>query len=260
MDETRPVIDVRGLTKRLGDSQYAVQDLTLSMRGGEIYCLLGGTGAGKSTTMRMLLGLIAPTAGHAQLAGYEPWVAPLEVRRRTTFITGRGALCGAMTARQNLRFLVQTADTSRRWQEADGRNALRTMGVPERDFERRVKDLPRHIVMALWLAVGWLRATPILLLEEPTAGLDPRAGARIQRHLWRFRERGQAVFVTTTDILFASQIADRIGILKQGRLVAERTRADVLSLSLTELYFDYVGQPPRRTSLEHPHAPRRLGG
>ena len=258
MSHASPVIEVRGLTKHFAATP-AVQDLTLSVHGGEVYCLLGGAGAGKTTTVKMLLGLIPPSAGHAILAGHDPAVSPRLARAQTTFITGGATLSGAMTARQNLRFLVQTANPTHRWQEREGLNALRTMGLPERVFERRVQDLSRDLVLALWLAVGWLRHTPVLLLDHPTADLDQRAVARLQVRLARFRDRGQAVLLATADILFASQIADRIGIIKQGRTVAERTRADVLSLSLTELYIDYIGRPPQRASLEHPSAPRRLG-
>ena len=258
MPDAPPLIDVCGLTKQL-NAVPVVEDLTLSVRGGEVYCLLGGAGAGKTTTVKMLLGLIPPSAGHATIAGCDVATAPLQARAQTTFIAGSGTLSAAMTARQNLRFLVQTANPTRPWQESDGLNAMRTMGLPERVFERRVKDLPRDLVLALWLAAGWLRATPVLLLDDPTAGLDPRAVARLQGRLARFRDRGQAVFIATADILFASQMADRIGLIKQGRQVAERTRADVLSLSLTELYVDYIGRPPSRASLEHPKAPRRLG-
>jgi ABC-2 type transport system ATP-binding protein len=253
-----PLIDVRGLTKQFGVAACAVQDLSLTTRAGEVYCLLGGTGAGKTTTIKMLLGLLPPSAGQATVAGVDVTADPLGARAQTTFLTGRGTLSGAMTTLQNLRFLVRIARPGP-WRETDGRNALRTMGVPDRAFDERVKNLPRDLVMALWLAVAWLRATPVLLLDEPTTGLDAKAATRLQTRLARFRDRGQAVFIATADILFAGQIADRIGILKQGRMAAERTRAEVLSLSLTELYVDYVGRPPHRVSLEHPAAPRRLG-
>jgi ABC-2 type transport system ATP-binding protein len=257
IDAALASVDVRAVTKCFGP-RVALDDLTLCASGGEIYCLLGGTGAGKTVTLRILLGLIAPTSGHVLVAGHDVAAAAFEARQQATFVAGTGMLLTAMTVRQNLRFFVRLPRAERRWNEQEGLNALRIMGVPERVFDARVKDLPRNIIVALWLAIAWLRASPVVLLDEPTIGLDTRAVAQLQTHLLRFRERGQAVLIATADVLFASQVADRIGVLKRGRKVAERTRTEVLGLSLTELYVDYIGRPPTRASLEHPTAPRRL--
>jgi ABC-type hemin transport system ATPase subunit len=88
--------------------------------------------------------------------------------------------------------------------------------------------------------------------------LDPISTARLQRLLGRFRASGCALLVATADLFLASQLADRLGILTRGRKTAERTRAQVLSSSLTELYIDYLGQAPDRSSLDHPLAPARM--
>jgi ABC-2 type transport system ATP-binding protein len=106
------------------------------------------------------------------------------------------------------------------------------------------------MVMNLWLAIAWLRGGPVLLLSEPTHGLDAQATARLHTQILGFRDRRVAVIVLTADVLFASQVADRLAILKRGVKVSERTRAEVLSLSLTELYIDFVGQPPSRSNLD----------
>jgi ABC-2 type transport system ATP-binding protein len=245
---TRPpaLLEAIALTQQFGASARAVDDLTFSVGAGEVYCLLGGTGAGKTTAMRMLLGLLAPTAGTVRWMGCQVSPGSLEIRRGCTFITGAGTLCGTMTAIQNLEFFAALGHPACRWTKADRLNALRRMGIPERAFDARVRALPRELVVALWLAVAWLRETPLLLMDEPTLGIDTPATGRLQQHLLAFRERGQVVVVATADVMLASQVADRIAFLKRGRTSVERTRAEILSLSLAELYLDYVGRPQGR--------------
>jgi ABC-2 type transport system ATP-binding protein len=254
----RPAVEVRQVQVHAGPNRQALHDLTFSVAPGEVYCVLGGSGAGKSTLLRVLLGLV-PYSGQVLITEHEVSADPIRARQEAALVTSQGTLSGAMTARQNLELFVRLAAPAAPWRAEDGLNALRIMGLPERAFDRRVRELPRALMTSLWLAIAWLRQSPVLLLDEPTAGLDPTASSRIQQCVDRFRARGQAIVLATTDVLLASQLADRLAVLKQGRMVAERARADVLSLSLTELYLDYVGRPPRRASLEHPTAPRRLG-
>jgi ABC-2 type transport system ATP-binding protein len=247
-------IEVRAVTCRSGHKTF-LESVSLASRSAEIYCLLGGNGAGKTTLAKVLLGLVRPDAGEAYVGGHHSIRDALGVRRVTTFVTGEGTLLEAMTARQNLRFFVGLARGGRDWNDVRAVNAMRLMGVPEQAFDRRVKSLPRDLVVALWLAIAWLRESPVLLLDEPTIGLDSRAVARLQARLLRFRAQGRTILVATADVLFASQIADRLGILKAGQKVTEHTRAEVLTLSLTDLYAEYVGRPPQRLSLDHPEIP-----
>jgi ABC-2 type transport system ATP-binding protein len=254
VDGSPSSIDVRAVTCRVG-KRVLLQSITMACGSAEIYCLLGGNGAGKTTLAKVLLGLVRPTTGDAYVGGYHSGRDNVDARRITTFLTGEGTLLESMTARQNLRFFVNLGQGGGRWNAARGVNAMRLMGMPENSFDARVKHLPRDLVLALWLAIAWLRDSTVLLLDEPTTGLDPRGVDRLQTRLLRFRARGRAILVTTADVLFASQVADRLGILKAGHKVTEHTRAEVLNLSLTELYAEYVGRPPQRLSLDHPEIP-----
>ena len=233
----------------------SITDVSFSVSAGEVYCVLGGRGAGKSVLSRLLLGLLNADAGAVSVAGYEVAADPVGARRQIGVVDGRSALFDAMTVTQNAEILTRLGRPLVPWTSRDGRDSLRLMGVPERVFNQRVKQLPRDLVMSLWLAVAWSRKVPVLLLGDPTAGLDARAAARLQAQMAAFRDRRVAIVILTADLLFASQIADRIGILKRGRKVTEHTRAEVLSLSLTELYVDFVGQPPSRASLDALRAP-----
>ncbi len=251
-DQAAVLLSASGLTKRFSTNETAVDDVHLSVRGGEIYCLLGGRGSGKTAIVRMLLGLLRPSAGAITIAGDDVLADPLRARQQITLIAGSVAWSGAMTARHALEFFVGLCGSPSRATEIACRNAMRAVGIPERDFDRRVAGFPRALVVKLWLAVAALRDTPVVILDEPTMDLDTVAIADLQTQLQQLRTLGKAVFVTTADVLFASQVADRIGVLKRGRLAAERTRAEVLSLSLTQLYLDYVGRPPARLGFEPP--------
>lgn len=246
-----------GLTKRYGRAPAAVEDISFLVSPGEVYCLLGGTGAGKTSILRMLLGLHFPTAGVATVAGFDPTREGIAVRSATTFVTSSATLSRSMSPLHSLETFVGLGSRGP-FDRSRFINALRLMGVPERCFTTNASRLPKDVLLSVWLAVGWLRATPVLMLDEPTVAIDTAAIARLQTQLDRFRNRGQAILIGTADVLFASQVADRIGIVKRGRKTAEYTRGDVVSRSLTDLYAEYVGRPPRRQSLEHPSLPARL--
>jgi ABC-2 type transport system ATP-binding protein len=250
-------IELRRVTRQF-KSATGLEDVSFSVRPGETYCLLGSAGAGKTTVVNLLLGLDAPTSGQVWVSGERVAAGNPHCRREVTFVSGDCTLCPAMTAMQNVKLFATVGNPRIRWSEKGGRDALRTMGVADRLFDTRLARLAPENVTQVWLAVAWLRSSRILILDEPTLFLDPYSAARLQRHLARFREAGCALLVATADLLFASQLADRLGILTRGRKTAERTRAEVLSSSLTELYVDYLGQAPDRASLDHPTASTRM--
>ena len=256
---TQPArVDVRRVTKFRDASHVGVTAITFRIDPGEVYGLLGGAGAGKSILVRILFGLAVADEGEVTINGWNVRTDPLLCRRAMTLITGDGTLFGAMTVQQNLAFVTRVASPAKRSTRTDRRTVLRLMGMPDRLLDTRVKFLPRELVVTLWLAVAWLRETPVLVLDAPERGLDTKAVARLQTTLDMFRARGTAVLLATADLLFASQAADRLGIVKQGRLVAEYTRGELLSRSLTELYADYVGRVSSRASLDHLRLPRQL--
>lgn len=239
----RTLIDAVDLTKRFGD-RPAVDRLSFEVRSGELYCLLGPEGSGKTTAVNLLMGFTSASEGRALVCGVDPRVHPIEARRQIAFISMHSALYGAISPRRNIEFFTRLA-LNRPVTRGAAYDAMRQFGIPERSFEKKVSTLPQELRLSLWLAIASLRQTPVIILDEPTFGLDSRASADLQEHLAEFRRQGKAVLLATTDVLLASQIADRIGMLKQGRKVAERTHSQMLGLSLNELHFDYVGRPPR---------------
>jgi ABC-2 type transport system ATP-binding protein len=241
------------LSKRFGLDRLALDQLNIQVRPGELYCLLGAHGSGKTTAVNLFLDFYRPTSGRALVDGFEVARFPIDAKRRISFIGGASALYPGMTARQNIEFFTRVAGT-RIESRARTYDVLRQFGVPERLFERKVADVPPEIRLLIWLSIASLRETPVLLLDEPTAGLDSRATADLQDHLLDFKRQQKAILLATSDVLLATQVSDRIGILKHGHMVVERTRSQMLGQSLTELYFDYVGRPPRNGAPAHGQA------
>ena len=236
------LIEAIDLSKRFAGDRLALDGLSLQVQAGELYCLLGAQGSGKTTAIGLFLAFWRPTSGQAIVAGVDPANRPVEATRHVSYIRVQASLYDTMTPRQNIEFFTRLG-MDEPAPRAAVYDAMRQYGVPERSFDRKVASLPRELRLSLWLAIASLKQTPIIILDEPTSGLDSRASADLQEHLLDFKHQGKAILLATTDVFLASQVSDRIGILKQGRKVAERTRSQMLGLSLSELYFDYVGRP-----------------
>jgi ABC-2 type transport system ATP-binding protein len=233
-------------TSRQQGDLLVLDVVSLAVARGEIYCLLGAAGAGKTAVLHAFLGLLPPTVGRMLVAGINPAKDPIGARRHITYI-GRGAsLYEGLTARQNLEFFVRLNGGGRGLTRGDYYNAMRRVGIPERAFERSARDLGRTIPLLIWLAIGLMKKTSVLLIDEPTVGLDLYATADIQETLVEFRKQGQALLIATSDVLFAGHIATRIGILKEGRKTVEFTPQELMQRPLHDLYLEYMGRSPVR--------------
>ena len=208
-----PAIVCQGLTKDYG-AKRALDGVDLQLRTGEIFGYLGSNGAGKTTTIRCLLGLIRPTAGSASVLGLDVRDDSLEVRRRTGYLPGDLRLYPRLTARQLLDYL----------------GALRGGVRPA-----RVEELARRLECDLSLRcgamshgnrqkVGVIQALmhdpAVLILDEPTATLDPLMQRIVHDLIREARDRGATIFVSSHDLPEVARLCDRAGILRQGRLVA----------------------------------------
>jgi ABC-2 type transport system ATP-binding protein len=230
------------LTKRQKGDTLALDALTLTVHAGEIYCLLGAAGAGKTLVLHTFLGLVAPSAGRVLVAGTDPSRDPVAARRQITYIARGASLYGSLTARQNIEFFTRVDGHEPKRRKHEYYNAMRRIGIPERSFERPARELGHSVALSLWLAIGLLRNTSILLIDEPTVGLDLYASAELQDTLIEFRQHGKALLVATADVLFAGRIADRVGIMREGRKTVDLSREALVNRSLSELYLEYMGR------------------
>ena len=233
------MIEAIGLTKRYEDGTLALDGLTLKVNPGEIYCLLGENGAGKTTTINLFLNFIEPTAGRALINGIDVTRDPLEAKKYVAYLPENVMLYGNFTARQNLDFFAKLGGR-RDLRREDYYRVMREIGLPEKAFEQKVKEFSKGMRQKLGLAICMIKRAPAMLLDEPPAGLDPASAAELLRLLRRLREEGRAILMSTHDIFRTKEIADRVGILKQGRLVVELTARELAHENLERLYLEYV--------------------
>ncbi|MCC4234545.1 ATP-binding cassette domain-containing protein [Sphingobium soli] len=200
-------------------SQPVLRGLTLHVEPGEIYALLGGNGAGKSTTMSTLLGFTRPDSGTVLVAGHDPAAEPDRAREQIAYVPENVALYEHLNARENAAYLLALAGLQPGMQDIEG--AFEATGLQREAWDKRLSGFSKGMRQKVAIAIALLREVPVLLLDEPSSGLDPRATADFNRLVHDVARRGAAVLMVTHDLLSAADIADRIGFLDAGRIVDE---------------------------------------
>ena len=233
------MIEAIDLTKRYENGLLALDVLNLRVKAGEIYCLLGANGAGKTTAINIFLNFIEPTSGRAYIMGVDVARNPIEAKRYVSYVSENIMLYANLTARQNLDFFARLGGR-RGLKKSDYNMILREVGLEERAFEQRMKDLSKGMRQKVAIAIAITRDTPVIMLDEPTSGLDPKAGAEFIELMEELRLRGKAVLISTHDVFHAKEIADRVGIMKEGRNVMECTSEELELEDLEDLYLDYM--------------------
>jgi ABC-2 type transport system ATP-binding protein len=216
-------IEVEQLVREFKKGPRAVDGIDLRVDPGEIYGFLGPNGAGKSTTVLMLTTLLPPTAGRARVAGYDVVQEGPQVRARIGAALQEAALDGLLTGREHLRLQasLQALPRSERRSRAD--ELLERVGLTEA-ADRKVKGYSGGMKRRLDLALALVHRPRVLFLDEPTTGLDPQSRAALWTEVARLaREDGVTVFLTTQYLEEADVLADRVGIIDHGRIVAEGT-------------------------------------
>jgi ABC-2 type transport system ATP-binding protein len=222
---TEATISAAGLTKRYGDS-LAVDDLNLEIGAGELFGFLGPNGAGKSTTIRMLIGLLRPTAGTARVAGHDVIREPLAVKSNIGYLAENAFLYEKLTGREFLRFIAGLYRVRRDKQEARIDRLLGVFdlkGKADELIESYSKGMRQKISIAALL----VHQPRVLFLDEPTNGLDPKSARLIKDVLRELCRQGTTVFMSTHILEIAEQMCDRVGIIDQGRLVAQGSLAEL---------------------------------
>jgi len=218
------------LTKTYGN-QVALRGLNLRICSGEVFCLLGANGAGKSTTIKLLLNLIRPTSGDVRINGLDPRVHPTETRSLLGYIPEQVALYPRLSGLENLKYFASLAGVSdlSRQRLVD---ALIQAGLPREAVDRRAANYSKGMRQKVVIALALVRRVSGLLLDEPTSGLDPQAAHEFADALRRLGGEGVAILMASHDLHHARESATRIGIMRQGELVETISAAEV---SHTEL-------------------------
>jgi ABC-type multidrug transport system ATPase subunit len=237
------VIEVEGLSKRFG-ARRAVDGLNLHAPAGAIYGFLGPNGAGKTTTIRMLLGVLKPDEGTIRICGREVRRGDRAGRMLVGTVTEVQYLYGDMSCRDYLAFFASLYDVeepARRVSET-----LADVGLTDRARDRAVA-LSKGLQQKLGLARALLHNPPVLILDEPVSGLDPHGIREVREIILRERDKGRLVFLSSHVLSEIEQTADRIGIIRQGRLVYEGTVDGVLERhgTLEEAFIAMTGEPAK---------------
>ncbi|WP_051467904.1 ATP-binding cassette domain-containing protein [Actinomadura oligospora] len=245
-----PAIAASGLRKRYGDV-VAVDGVDLSVEAGECFAFLGPNGAGKSTTISMLCALTRPTAGRVAIAGHDTLADPLEARRRIGLVFQESTLDLGLTAAENLRFHADLYDVPPGLIPERVDRALDLVGLTaERD--RIVGTFSGGMRRRLEIARALLHRPRLIVLDEPTLGLDPHARARVWEHLRAVREREAVTIFLTTHYLDEAEQCDRVAIIDAGRIVAQGSPAALKAEltapgapppSLDEVFLHHTGRP-----------------
>ena len=228
-------IKIKSLTKSFVTGQQVVTDLSLDVKPGHAYCLLGHNGAGKSTTIKILLGLVKPTSGNAWVHGHSVADNPDAVRQSVAYVPENVALYGELTARENLEFFQRLAGT--RSGNAQDHDAILTRaGLPASATDVRVALFSKGMRQKLALAIAIARDSDVLILDEPMSGLDPFTVDEVARVIVTAKEQGKAVFMVTHELTSIEKTADMVGFMHQGRLTAELSREQILGKNLHTVY------------------------
>ena len=234
------MLEIIDLSKHYGDVK-AVQNLDLTIQPGEIFTMLGANGAGKTTTLMVALGFTEPTTGTVKICGIDVTKEPLEAKKHVAYVSENVMLYGNFTARQNLDFFTKLGG-HKDATAADYEQVMERVGLQKDAFNRRVKGFSKGMRQKLGIAIAIMKDAEVILLDEPTSGLDPKSGAEFLQLLAELREENKAIWMTTHDIFRAKEIADRLGIMVEGRMVKEMTHEELGQQDLEKLYVEYVSQ------------------
>ena len=221
-----PMLEADQLSKRYEDGHLALDNLNLKVEAGQVYAMLGGNGAGKTTAINLFLNFIEPTSGEARVDGIVTHKEPLKAKQKIAYVSENVMLYPNFTALQNLDFFVKLGGKTHYTKE-DYRKVLLRVGLQEEAHDRRLKGFSKGMRQKSGIAIAILKNADAILLDEPTSGLDPKAAFEFINLLNSLREEGKAILMSTHDIFRAKEVADIIGIMNQGKLVMQRTKDEL---------------------------------
>ncbi|MFK7844670.1 MAG: ABC transporter ATP-binding protein [Rhodothermales bacterium] len=235
----RAMLEADQLSKRYEDGHLALDNLNLTVNTGQVYAMLGGNGAGKTTAINLFLNFIEPTSGEARVDGVVTHKEPLLAKQKIAYVSENVMLYPNFTALQNLDFFVKLGGKTH-YTKDDYRRVLLRVGLQEEAHNKRLKGFSKGMRQKSGIAIAILKDAQAILLDEPTSGLDPKAAFEFTNLLASLKEEGKAILMSTHDIFRAKEIADIVGIMNLGKLVMQRTRDEIAGEDLEKLYVEYM--------------------
>jgi len=234
-----PMLETVNLTKRYEDGVLALDHINFSVCSGQIYTMLGANGAGKTTTINLFLNFIEPTEGEAKINDIATHKDPLKAKEKVAYVSENVQLYPNFTALQNIDYFTKLGGKFN-YTKDDYSKVLLRVGLEEVSHKKKLKGFSKGMQQKCGIAIAILKDAPAILLDEPTSGLDPKAGHEFIQLLQSLRDEGKAILMSTHDIFRAKAIADVVGIMKQGKIVVQRTKEDLESENLEQLYLQYI--------------------
>jgi ABC-2 type transport system ATP-binding protein len=241
--DAAPAIRTSGLTKRYGET-VALDALDLAVEPGEVYGYLGPNGAGKTTTIRLLLGLLRPSRGRAELFGVDAWADPVAAHRRIAYVSAEPNLWPSLTGAETLEFLARVRG---------GADAAYREVLVERfqlEVDKKVRALSHGNHQKVQLVAAFASRADLLVLDEPTGGLDPLMEMAFRETVREAKERCQTVFLSSHILSEVEAVCDRVGILRGGRLVDQGTLAELRHLGGQTVEVTFAGPVPALPELQ----------
>ncbi len=232
-------ISCKGLSKRYkGTDFYALHDLDLDIKAGEVYGFLGPNGAGKSTTIRMLMNFIQPTSGSATIMGMDIVADSVRIKRSVGYLSSDMAMFEKMTGDQFLDYMseLQGGDSG-----AYRRELIKRF---KPQLDKRLGDLSRGNKQKVGIIQTFMHQPDILIMDEPSSGLDPLMQEAFYDLLKESGERGAAVFMSSHILSEVQRICDRVGIIREGKLVVERDINEMAKEAAHTLDVTFAEKPP----------------
>ncbi|HEX6509607.1 MAG TPA: ABC transporter ATP-binding protein [Chloroflexota bacterium] len=231
------VIETQGLTKDYGNWR-GLFDLDLTVPSGEVFGFLGPNGAGKTTTIRLLMGMIRPTRGSAAVFGLDCWKQSVDVKRKVGYVPGEMPQFGGLRGSEVVAYIAGL----RRGVDVHVVSELTTRF--DLDLGQRFREYSRGNKQKLGLVLAFMHRPDLLILDEPTGGLDPLNQQEFYRLVAETRDRGATTFLSSHILSEVEHICTRVGIVRQGHLVRVASLADLHHLRVHEVEIEFADKPP----------------
>ena len=231
------MISIKNITKSFKGFE-AVKELSIDISKGEIYGLLGSNGAGKSTTINILLGFLEPDSGEALVDNINVSLETQKARKDIGYIPENVNLYPYLTGVENLDYFCKLSGEKHSLKKL--RSILIECGLDKTELNKKVGKYSKGMRQKVGIAIAYAKNAKVYLLDEPASGLDPFSSNQLSKILINLKQSGAAIFMASHDIFRVRETCDKIGILKNGKLIKEMYSKDVTSKQLENIYLEYM--------------------
>ncbi|MFN3578840.1 MAG: ABC transporter ATP-binding protein [Pseudomonas sp.] len=244
------LLEALDLCQQFGD-QRILNGLSFQVMPGEALCLLGHNGVGKTTALNHFLGFLRPLSGQVRVAGMDPLTQPSEVRAAVGYVPENASLYPHLDALENIDYFLAAAGLPRPELSAV-QASLQSVGFPLASAQLRAGGYSKGMRQKVVLALALVKGARVLLLDEPTTGLDPQSAEELATRISELKAKGVAILAVTHDLLWAQQVADYLGIMHGGRLEELLGNADLQPHQLADRLFSIARTPVNTDAVARP--------